>query len=308
MLKESLKRWTGVTIHFENSWWDKKRKKWNTEIFHIIDNVSINENEIRDQRSSKKKKSSIEVTWNKVIFNSFQAGNIKNLDFDFVINLKTPIAKRIYRYLDKKFYNKEFYESNLELFAFNHVGLSKSYKKPSEIKRKIAKAIAELEEKEFIETASDDKRYSKRADGVWIIKFRKKATDKKTSINQNVTRKTKLKDQGSSRKASPEDLIQLFHSWEKMGTKPENFPGGLEGWEAARKLAEQIRDDNRAKKTKLKDQGSSRKASPEDLIQLFHSWKKAGTKPENFPGGLEGWEAARKLAEQVRDDDAAANE
>ena len=42
-IAQSLHRVAGVTYHFENSWWDNRRKAWTTKIFGIIDNVDLND-------------------------------------------------------------------------------------------------------------------------------------------------------------------------------------------------------------------------------------------------------------------------
>jgi hypothetical protein len=47
-IADSLNRWLGVTLHYENAWWDKRLKTWVTRGFHIIDNF-----ELLDGRPSK---------------------------------------------------------------------------------------------------------------------------------------------------------------------------------------------------------------------------------------------------------------
>src|SRR5580658_9977937 len=38
-LEESLNRWTGVTLYYQNAWWNRLRKCWVDEKFHVLDNV-----------------------------------------------------------------------------------------------------------------------------------------------------------------------------------------------------------------------------------------------------------------------------
>ena len=40
------------------------------------------------------------TVWNAVIFASFKAGNIKQLDTDFYFGLRSAISRRLFRYLD----------------------------------------------------------------------------------------------------------------------------------------------------------------------------------------------------------------
>ena len=40
-LEESLNRWTGVTLYYQNAWWNKAEQCWVNEKFHVLDNVSL---------------------------------------------------------------------------------------------------------------------------------------------------------------------------------------------------------------------------------------------------------------------------
>jgi hypothetical protein len=40
-IEESLNRWTGVTLYYQNAWWNKARQCWVNEKFHVLDNVWI---------------------------------------------------------------------------------------------------------------------------------------------------------------------------------------------------------------------------------------------------------------------------
>ena len=44
--------------------------------------------------------------WNEVIFQSFQSGNLKQLDLEFYLKLRLPTTKRMFRFLDKRFYRR----------------------------------------------------------------------------------------------------------------------------------------------------------------------------------------------------------
>ena len=44
--------------------------------------------------------------WNEVIFQSFQSGNLKQLDLELYLKLRLPTTKRMYRFLDKRFYRR----------------------------------------------------------------------------------------------------------------------------------------------------------------------------------------------------------
>ena len=65
-------------------------------------------------------------TWNDVVFRSFQAGYLKKtLDWEMFRALTLPTSKRMFRFLDKRFYHKDSWEFDLSEFAFEHIGLSR---------------------------------------------------------------------------------------------------------------------------------------------------------------------------------------
>jgi hypothetical protein len=105
-----------------------------------------------------------------VIFRSFQSGNLKQIDLEFYLKLRLPTTKRVFRFLDKRFYRCERIEFDLRTFACEHIGLSRSYK-PTELKRRLRPAITELEQQGFLEPMAEEDRYLRKARGSWQIVF-----------------------------------------------------------------------------------------------------------------------------------------
>ncbi len=105
-LEESLKRWLGVTLYYEKAWRDNSNKRWVDAHFHLLDNLILFHRSKRGERSAPGEgdKSLSSFTWNEIVFRSFQAGNLKSIDLEFYKSLKSAVAKRIYRFLDKHFY------------------------------------------------------------------------------------------------------------------------------------------------------------------------------------------------------------
>jgi hypothetical protein len=171
-IEKSLNRWVGVTLYYKNAWWDKKNGCWVDEKFHIIDNVTL-----YDREKAKHRKPSGDPTanhssfkWNDVLFKSFDAGNLKSLDFDFYKNLDSAIAKRLYRFLDKRFFHRHRWEFNLREVSWEHIGLSRNYD-IANLKRKLLPAIKELEVKGFLRPMSDSERFRKIKSGEWKVIF-----------------------------------------------------------------------------------------------------------------------------------------
>ena len=168
----SLNRWTGVTLYYRNAWWNRAKKCWMNEKFHVLDNVWLchrPEVSVVTPDAGGTVPGSAFV-WNEVLFQSFQAGNLKAIDFEFFKGLRSAIAKRLYRFLDKRFFHKETWEFSLKELAWEHVGLARGYDSAS-LKRKLRPAIIELEQKGFLEPMTDTARFSKVRAGDWMVTF-----------------------------------------------------------------------------------------------------------------------------------------
>lgn len=165
-LEESLERWHDVSLHYENAWRDRTKNAWVTEHFHILERVSLWK---PDQPGGY---DSSEFQWSEVIFENFKAGSLKSLDFHLFKKLKSHIAKRMFRFLDKRFFHRNAVSYDLEAFALEKVGMSRSYG-IGEIKRRLTPAIKELEDAKFIRRVPKESRYQKVGRGKWNICFHK---------------------------------------------------------------------------------------------------------------------------------------
>jgi hypothetical protein len=160
-IEASLDRWASTFLKYENAWWDNEGRRWTSGGFHIIDSYQIN-----DGRGSE----GCQVTWGSEFFKSCQAGYLKGLDYDMYIRLKYHPSKRMYRFLDKRFYHKPDWSFELRDFAIEHVGLSRAYRDAGKIKEKLQPGIEELERVGFLEPLPREERYRK--DGRnWIIRM-----------------------------------------------------------------------------------------------------------------------------------------
>lgn len=171
-LEDSLKRWLGVTLYYENAWWDNGRKKWVDAHFHLLDNLTLYHRTKRGERSVKSDdgKPLSSFTWNEVIYQSFQTGHLKSIDLDFYRNLKSAVAKRIYRFLDKHFYFGSERRYDLARFAREHIGLSRNYD-TAQLKRRLAPAIKELENAGYLKPLPVVERFICVRRGEWKLLF-----------------------------------------------------------------------------------------------------------------------------------------
>jgi Replication initiator protein A len=173
-LDESLRRWVGVTLYYEGAWWDNSIKCRVDESFHLIERVSLFDQEVRRTLRARQQPLPLaSFTWNEVFFASCQANNLKRLDLGVYFGLKSAISKQLFRFLDKRFYLRRDWTFDLRELAFEHVGLSRNYA-IGDIKRKLNHALEELEEVGFLEPMSAGDRYSKVGRGAWNIRVVRK--------------------------------------------------------------------------------------------------------------------------------------
>ena len=152
-LIRSLDRLSGVRIRSTNSFYDNSSKAYQTCNFGLIDAYEINdERAIAGVRKSAPSAASIGpdelpksfFIWSEALFDSFKAGYIKKLDLDLYFQLTSAVSRRLYRYLDKHFYYKGTIERTLLPFAFEKLGLSRTYKYVSSVRQQIEPALEEL--------------------------------------------------------------------------------------------------------------------------------------------------------------------
>lgn len=238
-LEQSLKRWLGVTLYYDRAWWDKRRQLWVDENFHILDRV------VMDRRAGSRRGTGTQqcelplsfFVWNEVVFRSFQAGNLKALDMEIYRQLKRPVAKRMYRFLDKRFYRRREVILKLSRFAREHIGLSRCYD-AGQLKRRLNLAIDELVNIGFLEPMDNESRYRRIQRGQWEVVFRKKKGRSRKCPTKQVggTLEAELVARGVSAKAANrlaertsvdriQEKIELF-DWH-AGRNERKSPGWL---------------------------------------------------------------------------------
>lgn len=184
-IEQSLRRWLGVTLYYDKAWWSKEEACWVNESFHILEQVTLFDKERRERRKRANPGDVLAgksaFVWNEVVFNSFKSGYLKSLDFDLYKRLKSPVAKRMYRFLDKRFYHRSRLEFELREFACEKIGLSRKYHN-GEIKRLLSGAVAELERVSFLAPLPPGERYLREARGLWKVVF--VAAAKRESVHE----------------------------------------------------------------------------------------------------------------------------
>ena len=112
-LKQGLRRWHGLSVETENAFWDKSGGRFlRTKGFHIL-NIDILE-----RYGGLDKKSTLlpiftEIEFDPFFWRSIKAGNIKDLNLWIYRQLPTPVARKLFRYLDKKRWHGRHFSINI---------------------------------------------------------------------------------------------------------------------------------------------------------------------------------------------------
>ena len=133
-LEESLDRIAASTLKFRDSWWDKGESLWTSQTFHLIDNVSIAtrcQAERAKLTGTNAGRQLCSFTWNDVIWKSFRDGFIKRIDMDMFRRIRKggrkAVPLRLYRILDKRFYNRRVAQFDVRRLSVGTIGLNASY-------------------------------------------------------------------------------------------------------------------------------------------------------------------------------------
>ena len=201
-LDESLQRWCSVTLHYKHSWWQRSGQKWRSRSFHVLETLELRgREETQDDGLS-------HFTWNDVIFESFNSGNLRRIDLGVYFDLKLASSRQMYRFLDKRFYRSAKLVFDLRTFATEHIGLSRNYDL-YEIKRKLGAAIRELEGIGFLTKMSEAERFKKLVAGKWEIVLIKGPGKISADKKENDRLPSELRSRGVNDRISKE-LVARF--------------------------------------------------------------------------------------------------
>ena len=151
-IENALDRLKGVTIKAEGAFWNNEKQEIVRTVmaFNIIDKYWLRYRE-SDEKIKEEEGVPAYIVWSEDIWKSIKAGYIKSLDLDFYYSLNNPIARRLYRLLDKRMWSKNEYE--FDVFDLSgKLGMAR-YRKPADVMTKLKPALDELVSKGFLSSA-----------------------------------------------------------------------------------------------------------------------------------------------------------
>jgi hypothetical protein len=181
-LEKAFDRWKSTSLTYTNAWRDNERKVWTTRRgFGFLDSY-----EFRDSRSRHKNIAQrdlpfdelhSEFRWNSVLFESVQSGYLKKLDYGLLQQLKSPAAKRLYRYLDKLFYGPRQHRQvfDLRTLCCEHLAMARS-RETYHLRKDLLRAAEELEDINFLHPCPEEYRFRKLSRGQYEVTFEKQQT------------------------------------------------------------------------------------------------------------------------------------
>lgn len=165
-----MQRLVGVRLSYQNLWRDNQNKQFRDQgAFGILDSFRFLDSR---KGSGNFTEQASTFRWSNVLFQSFDCGYLKRIDFGLTREL-SPTARRLYRYLDKHFHPPHHHSLtvDLERLAYQHIGVSPGIELDKVRKRYIAPAAEELEAAGFLAKVNYDDRFSKVRRGCWNVTF-----------------------------------------------------------------------------------------------------------------------------------------
>jgi hypothetical protein len=144
-LKRSLEELLGLTVR-TNALWDTETKSYVEAGFHIIERYrfkKVNEAPLFGEGEQQ----ILEVEWSDELHDYFQRARFKFLEVHVYYSLSSPLAKRLYRWLDDRLYQTGHVAIDIRHLAHTRLEISKSTQYPSQILQKLQPAMNELQER-----------------------------------------------------------------------------------------------------------------------------------------------------------------
>jgi hypothetical protein len=146
----ALAQLKGVTVTSDKAWIEKKKDGSQKRVtskrgFNIIDEFYL-----RSDDDGEDGEESSFIVWGSRIWKNLQAGYLRRLDIDFYYAIDLPLARRLFRFLDKTTNYRPGAPYEIDIFDLaNKLGLA-HYQYASHLKRTLSVAAKELVERGYL--------------------------------------------------------------------------------------------------------------------------------------------------------------
>lgn len=298
-IRDSLMRLSATTIESHNAFYHGGKKRYISDSFSLLSEIKLSEYEGPEGGRSDRNA----VLLSNYFLESYRANYLKNIDSRFYWSLSSPIAKRLYRLIDKKRNGRRVWEA--ELFSLRERIPLSNYKYASKIKEKLAPAHAELISQDFLEEVS----YRRGSGGEYAtyrisegFQARRAAQIEESQSGEEIFCIQRLKAEGmaaetAERMVSDYGPARIMHYIEALPLqKNVRNPAG---W--LKKAIEQSYELDMPTATTPTDGGEPGVEDRQPELQLVHDTPVEGVNPDpppSDPEALEEWQAVLSTASE----------
>lgn len=149
-IEQALMRLTNVNIHASNAFWDNAKRSYVTVSFSLIQEYQLYDEKPRKGEKLRSEPPSSFFMWTERLFESFKSGYIKFLDTELYFKLQSATARRLFRYLDKKFGRDHNFSIDIFKLAHEHLGISRNFKYVSQLVQQMRPALDDLSSNRYL--------------------------------------------------------------------------------------------------------------------------------------------------------------
>ena len=143
-IEQALLRLANVNIHASNAFWDNAKRSYVTVSFSLIQEYQLYDEKPRKGEKLRSDPPSSFFMWTERLFESFKSGYIKFLDTELYFKLNSATARRLFRYVDKKFGRDHYFAIDIFKLAHEHLGISRNFKYVSQLVQQLKPALEDL--------------------------------------------------------------------------------------------------------------------------------------------------------------------
>ncbi len=221
-IERSLERLLLASIVAEGAFWDAERGALVHQAsgFHLLERYWLAYQE-DDAAASEREGVPGYIVWGEEVWRSLRSGYLKQLDLETFYRLKTPIARRLYRFLDNKLHKVRRLE--IDIFQLSQQLGMAYYRYPAKVKEKLQPGIDELMAIGFLARAE-------------MIKV-KRYTRMRFLKGRTVSPEKSAADGAQHEALDIDEALRLAHKWRQRTAQERDVEEGLfELWEQAQEL------------------------------------------------------------------------